>query len=75
MSTSFQIGYFYLVTDAAAPILKKLFDDGLGLGAVVLIPAEDFEILRDGVLVYPIHVVGKPQTLVAVPGGRVPRAS
>lgn len=65
--------WFYVVTEEAKPILDKIFQTGVAPGSVTVIPEEDLEILREGVLYFPAPVVDNRQ--IAVPRLVVPTAS
>ena len=68
MPSPFQVGWFYVVSEDAGAILKRLFEGGIKPGSVVTIDPADFQILKDEVLTFPIHSVNSPK-LVSVPGG------
>lgn len=53
----FMIGWFYIVTEEAKPILAVVFKQGVVPGAVITVPDEDFEILREGVMYLPVTVL------------------
>jgi len=57
------VAWFYVCTEEAAPILKKLFEAGVAPGSVTEIPAEDLKILNEGVSYFPIHTVDKSKII------------
>ncbi len=60
-------GWFYVVTEEAAPILKKVFDVGVHPGRVIILPPEDFEILSAGMRAYPVAVRDEEPSGIIVP--------
>ena len=58
------IGWFYVVTAEAQPILLKIFKAGVRPGAVIVIPEEDLAILQKGSLYMPIHIVDNSKIVV-----------
>jgi len=66
-------GWFYVITEEAAPVLKKIFEKGVRPGAVITISAEDFETLTECLVPLPVTMVDSAR-IVGVPPG-IPRAS
>ncbi len=50
------VGWIYFVSEEAGPVLKKFFDSGKARpGAVFMPTAEEFEILKAGIVYLPVH--------------------
>ncbi len=66
-------GWVYICSEAAEPIVKAIFGKGPMPGSLTTIPDEDFEILREGLMVVPVHIRDGSQ--IVKPRLVVPQAS
>lgn len=57
------MAWFYVVSEEAAPIFQRIIATGVGPGTVVTIPDEDFEVLRDGMVALPVHILNKSKII------------
>jgi hypothetical protein len=55
--------WFYICSEEAEPILKEIFQKGVGPGSIITISDEDFETLSLGFTAVPVHIRGDSQIL------------
>ena len=70
-----KLAWFYVTTKEAKVVLEKIFaTPGIQPGSFFVIPDEDFKLLRESTLQFPVYIVDNPSQ-IDVPRIVLPQAS